>query len=241
MADFVFADDYRLDEGKTRAFYENFLKALVHKNNNLLGVIQGFSSLVLYDDDLSADVRESTEQMHEASKSGADLNKVVLQAGGCSTASTELMDLSNLLVFWKGKCEDICKTADVAIQFNAEEGLPKVRGDASQLSEILVCLINNAAEAAAGFPNGTVALDLFPPGKASPGNNVDLFIRNTSKDLDEAALKNSFAPFESSKGNEHFGLGLTTAAIMCGDLGIRLGLRATEGTMTAWMSIPAAG
>jgi hypothetical protein len=36
-------------------------------------------------------------------------------------------------------------------------------------------------------------------------------------------------------------LGLTTAAIMCGDLGIRLGLRATEGTMTAWMSIPAAG
>ena len=241
MAEFVFADDYQLEEGKTRAFYETFLKALVHKNNNLLGVIQGFSSLVLYDDGISGDVRESTEQMHEASKSGSDLNKVVLQAGGCANTSAELIDLSNLLVFWKGKCDDICKATNVTMQFNAEEGLPQVRGDASQLSEILVCLINNAAESASEFPNGTVALDLFPPGKASPGNNVDLFIRNTSKDLDEAALKNALIPFESSKGNDHFGLGLTTAAVMCGDLGIRLGLRSTEGTMTAWMSIPVAG
>ncbi len=241
MADFVFADDYQLEQGKTRAFYETFLKALVHKNNNLLGVIQGFSSLVLYDEDLGADVRESTEQMHEASKCGSDLNKVVLQAGGCAKTSTELIDLSNLLVFWKGKCEDVCNAANVTLQFNAEEGLPQVRGDASQLSEILICLVKNAAEAASEFPNGTVALDLFPPGKASPGSNVDLFIRNTSKDLDEASIKNAFIPFESSKGNEHFGLGLTTAAVICGDLGIRLGLRSSEGTMTTWMSIPAAG
>ncbi|MDA7922322.1 hypothetical protein N9B21_01945 [Verrucomicrobiales bacterium] len=241
MADFVFADDYQLEEGKTRAFYETFLKALVHKNNNLLGVIQGFSSLVLYNDDISADVRESTDQMHEASKSGSDLNKVVLQAGGCSTTSQEMIDLSNLLVFWKGKCQDICTASNVSLQFNAEEGLPKVRGDASQLSDILVCMINNAAESAKNFPNGTVALDLFPPGKASPGNNVDLFIRNTSADLEESAIKNYFVPFESSKGNDHFGLGLTTAAVICGDLGIRLGLRASEGTMTAWLSIPAAG
>ncbi|MDF1740439.1 MAG: hypothetical protein P1U86_14865 [Verrucomicrobiales bacterium] len=240
MADFVFADDYRLEEGKTRAFYETFLKALVHKNNNLLGVIQGFSSLVLYDDGLGADIRESVEQMHEASKAGSDLNKVVLQAGGCSGKSPESIDLSNLLTFWKGKCGDICNAANVTLQFNAEEGLPRVKGDTSQLSEILVCLVNNAAESATQFPNGTVAIDFFPPGKASPGSNVDLFIRNTSKNLDEAALRNSYVPFESSKGNEHFGLGLTTAAVICGDLGIRLGLRSSEGTMTAWLSIPAA-
>jgi C4-dicarboxylate-specific signal transduction histidine kinase len=239
MADFVFADAYQLEEGKTREFYETFLKGLVHKNNNLLGVIQGFSSLVLHDENLSKDVRESTEQMHEASKSGADLNKVVLQAGGCVTTTAESIDLSNLLVFWKGKCEDICNASNVALQFSAEEGLPTVRGNASRLSEILVCLISNAAEAASEFSNGTVALDLFLPGKASPGNNVDLFIRNTSKDLEESAIIKAYIPFESSKGNDHFGLGLTTAAIISGDLGIRLGLRSSEGTTTAWLSIPA--
>ena len=41
MADFIFADNYRLDESPTRNFYELFLKGLVHKHNNLMGVIQG--------------------------------------------------------------------------------------------------------------------------------------------------------------------------------------------------------
>ena len=28
MADFIFADDYRLEEGATRSFYEEFLKEI---------------------------------------------------------------------------------------------------------------------------------------------------------------------------------------------------------------------
>ena len=72
MADFIFADDYRLDESPTRNFYELFLKGLVHKHNNLMGVIQGFSSLILYDDDISSEVRDCAQQMQDSSKVASD-------------------------------------------------------------------------------------------------------------------------------------------------------------------------
>ena len=59
--------------------------------------------------------------------------------------------------------------------------------------------------------------------------------------LDEETLRRYFLPFETSKGSEHFGIGLTAASILAGDMGTRLGLRSSEGTMTAWLAIPVAG
>ena len=47
---FFFADHLVLDESPTRDFYKTIFQGLIHKNNNVLGVIQGFSSLILMDD-----------------------------------------------------------------------------------------------------------------------------------------------------------------------------------------------
>lgn len=240
MSEFVFADDYRLERGSTRTFYETFLKGFVHKHNNLMGVVQGFSSLILYDEGISDEIRDSTQQMHDASKTATDLNKEVLATAGTSEFSPTTLNLNEILPFLMGKSKDICDAKGVALQFNPAEGLPAINGDASKITDVLVALVNNAAESAASFPSGSVAIDVFPPGKASSNGNVDLFIRNTSADLTLKKLKEAFVPFESSKGNDHYGIGLTLASIIAGDLGIRLGLRSAEGTMTTWLSIPPA-
>lgn len=240
MADFVFADDYRLDESPTRSFFEDFLKGLIHKHNNLMGVMQGFSSLILYDDSINNEVRENAEQMKESAKTASELNQVALPAAGCNKIEMGTVDLSQVLSYWTQKATDVCQDAGLNVEVNPRESLPAVKGDSNKISEIFTHLIRNAAEAAGEFPNGSVAIDIFPPGEASPGGNVDLFIRNSSAEMNTDALKKSFVPFHTSKGSEHFGLGLTTSAVLAGQMGMRLGLRYAEGTTTAWLTMPAA-
>tara|TARA_R110000850_G_scaffold87602_6_gene188283 strand:+ start:781 stop:1506 length:726 start_codon:yes stop_codon:yes gene_type:complete len=241
MADFIFADDYRLDEGPTKRFYEEFMKGLVHKHNNLMGVIQGFSSLILYDDGISNDVRESAQQMQDASKTASELNREVLIASGCSRVDADAVSLDVVFPYWKSKAEEICQASGVSLQANIRDGLTPVSGDSGKLGEVFTQLMRNAAEAAAETSNGSVAIDIFPPGEASPGKTVDLFIRNTSVEMTEQELQKAFEPFHTNKGSEHFGIGLTTAAVLAGQMGVRLGLRYAEGTTTAWMALPPAG
>lgn len=241
MADFFFADDYRLDQSPTRAFYETFLKGLVHKHNNLMGVIQGFSSLILYDEEISEEVRDSAQQMQDSSKIASTLNQEVLTSAGCSRCDEGAVSITDLLSFWKDKAGGICQDAGVGLQITPREGLPVVKGDGGKLSEIFFHLVRNAAEAAAEISGGSVAVDLFPPGEASPGTNVDLFVRNTSVAMSDDDVRKAFEPFHTNKGSEHFGLGLTTAAVLSGQMGMRLGLRHAEGTTTAWLAMPQAG
>ena len=94
MADFVHADDYCLGQSTTRKFYEFFLKGYIHKHNNLMGVIQGFSSLILYDDTINDEVRESAEQMQTSAKAATDLNREILGATGCARCDPAPMRLS---------------------------------------------------------------------------------------------------------------------------------------------------
>ncbi|MDF1656112.1 MAG: ATP-binding protein [Verrucomicrobiales bacterium] len=241
MADFFFADDYRLDQSPTREFYDTFLKGLVHKHNNLMGVIQGFSSLILYDEGISDEVRDSAQQMQDSSKLASSLNQEVLISAGCSRCDEGNVSIGDLMSFWKGKAEEICQKSGVGLQVTARDDLPTVKGDGGKLSEIFFHLVRNAAEASAEVSGGSVAVDLFPPGEASPGTNIDLFVRNTSVEMSEEAVKKAFEPFHTSKGSEHFGLGLTTASVLGGQMGMRLGLRYAEGTTTAWLAIPQAG
>ncbi|MEM9284108.1 MAG: HAMP domain-containing sensor histidine kinase [Verrucomicrobiota bacterium] len=240
MADFIFADDYRLDESQTRRFYEEFLKGLVHKHNNLMGVIQGFSSLILYDESISKEVRDSAEQMQEAAKTASDLNRDILTAAGCSRCDNDTLSLDNVLPYWTSKAEEICEENEVSLHLNSREGIPQMKGDSRKLGEVFEKIIRNAAEAAADTENGSVAVDIFPPGEASPGTNVDLFVRNTSIELSNDDLRKVFEPFYTSRGTEFFGIGMTTAAVLAGQMGMRLGLRHAEGTTTAWLAIPSA-
>jgi signal transduction histidine kinase len=240
MAEFIFADDYRLDESSTRRFYEFFLKGLVHKHNNLMGVIQGFSSLILYDEDISDEVRENAQQMQDSAKIASELNRDVLVAGGCGRCDMESVAVADVLPYWSETANEICTAAGVSMQTNFSEGLPAISGDRGKLTEVFKQLVRNAADAASEIGGGSVAIDIFPPGQASPGNNVDLFIRNSSGEMSADDLRQAFEPFHSSKGANAFGLGLTIAAVLAGQMGMRLGLRHAEATTTAWLAMPPA-
>ena len=240
---FVFADHLKLDESLTRDFYKSVLQGLIHKNNNTLGVIQGFSSLVLMDDDVPGEVRENVEQMRESALGASDLAKIILTAAGCARVVCEAVNLNDFMPHIEDTARQICAKHGVPLKFQATPGLPLVKADAGRLNELLGELIKNAAESAADIPGGEVAIDIFPPGGASGAseNAVDIFIRNSSVDLSQEKIRDYYLPFNGNKGNAHYGLGLTTAGVLAGQMRMSLGLRSVDGTTTAWLSLPVAG
>ena len=238
MADFIFADQYVLEDGRTRRFHDTFLKGLVHKSNNLTGAIQGFGSLILLEENASGDLLENARQIDAAARLSSELYKKVLTAGGCARVDCVETSLDDMLGFLEEKARDICKQQEISCSFQTSENLPPVITDTAKLSEIFSELIRNAAEAAAETSGESVEVEIVPPGEKTSSGRVDLFIRNRSVDIPSHRIPDLFEGFFSSKGNEHFGLGLTTAAVLCGQMDTQLGLKCDSGVMTAWLAIP---
>lgn len=237
---FLFADHLVLDESPTRDFYKELLRGLAHKNNNVLAVVQGFSSLILMSDDLDENTRENVQQMRDSSQHSSSLSDRILTAGGCSRISLQSLQLNDFLPLMDANLRGVCESKGVAFTMTVSPMAPPISADTSRLKEILVELIKNAAEAAMKAPIGLVELDVLAPGEFTPASErrVDIVIRNNGTVIAEERLAEVFKPFYSTKGSQHFGIGLTTAGVLAGQMKMRLGIASGEGSTTAWLSAP---
>ena len=238
---FLFADHLVLDQSPTRDFYKELLRGLAHKNNNVLAVVQGFSSLIMMNDNLDENTRENIQQMRDSAHHSSSLSERVLATGGCANISPQPIQLGDFLPLLDS-LRDICQKKGVGFTMNIAEELPAIHADINRLRDIFVELMSNAAEAAEKDPAGHVQLDVLAVGEATPASEgrVDIFLRNNGPSIPEHRLHEMFVPFVSTKGSKHFGIGLTTAGVLAGQMGIRLGIASEEGVTTVWISAPIA-
>ncbi len=241
-SDFHFADALILDDSCTRDFYKNLLQGLIHKNNNTLGVIQGFATLISMEEGLNEEMTENIEHMRQSISDSAELAKIILTAGGCATIKTKPADIKVMLPYLEQSLNSICEQIGASLKINQTASLPLVLADTSRFHDVIKELIKNAAEASVESGQGEVVIDILAPGSVSSSDtqHVDIFVRNTCADIETEKLKKVFQPFFTTKANQHYGIGLTTAGVLAGQMGMRLGLRSSEGTTTAWLSIATA-
>ena len=63
---------------------------------------------------------------------------------------------------------------------------------------------------------------------------------NTGSEIPVDQMANVFKPFFTTKESEHFGIGLSIAGVLAGQMGMRLGVQSANNTTTFWLSCPAA-
>src|SRR6187402_2834714 len=78
-------------------FFNSLIRGLVHKQNNFLAVIQGFSSLILMNDGLDTTTKENLDHMKEAAQGAAHLAERILAAGGCVRITPQSVQLKDYL------------------------------------------------------------------------------------------------------------------------------------------------
>lgn len=238
---FVFPTHLQLGSEHSEGFHQELLRGLTHKLNNLLAVIQGFSSLILMTDDLDPGIAENMQHIREASLGVASLSERVRGAGGCAKLQMQSLNLNEYLsVIQQALLEPFNKN-NLQLEADVQQGLPALNVDPSKLKDILVEVFKNAAEAA-GPVSGRVMLKIAGPGSYSPveQRRVDIVISNTGTTIPPEKLPQVFRPFSGSKSSNHLGLGLTIAAMLCHQMGIQIGIASENNTTTVWLSCPMA-
>ncbi len=190
---------------------------VAHDFNNLLQVILGNVDLALEDLAEGAVARECLEQAVIASRRAGELCKQMLAYAGKGSFAPELTDLKRIV-------EEIYQLMEVSVPKTAHlvrvlGDVPPVLADPSQLHQVLLNLVTNAADAL-GAEDGRIEISTgsrtfgagelassFQERQAPPGRYVWLEVVDTGVGMDAETVQRACDPFFTTKEKGH-GLGL---------------------------------
>ena len=238
---FVFSEPLSLQNERVEKFYNDLLRGLTHKLNNLYAVVQGFSSLIMMSDDLDESFLENIHHMKEAAQSASALTEKILTAGGCSKVSLQTVRLDDYMGMVGPGLRRPFDERGIPLRWNIFPEIPNIAADPTRFKEVLAELLKNAADAAAEV-GGEVTLEIVPSRQVAPDgkNRVEVVITNTGSEIAPEKLKEVFRPFYTTKASEHSGIGLTNAAMLAGQMNMPLGVRSGGGSVAFWLSCPVA-
>jgi PAS domain S-box-containing protein len=193
---------------------------IAHDFNNILAGIRGYADLVLTDLPHSSPNYERVEEIRIATRRAADLTRQILTYAGKGQFRPEPVDLSQVVAEMRGMLE-VGVSRKASFTYDLARDLPAVQADVSQIRQVLMNLVANAAEAL-GDRSGTVAIatrvvqldaelqiDSGAGLTLAPGTYACLEVADTGCGMDPDTQHKIFDPFFTTKFAGR-GLGLAT-------------------------------
>lgn len=206
--------------------------SIAHNFNNLLMVVLGNLELALDSLPPLSLQRKDIENAEKAAKHAADLSNLMLTYVGHKQMAMQELDISEII---RGMSEilELTLSKKAILKFNCELTPALFKGDPTQIRQVLMNLVSNAAEAvgdnegAITLTTGTMFCDSscfpmpFQQENLPEGDYVYLEVADTGCGMDQETQEKIFDPFFTTKFQ---GRGLGMAVV----LGI---LRAHRGTI----------
>jgi len=187
---------------------------VAHDFNNMLGVITGYSELILAQTDSSHPFHTELEEIRKAARRSADLTRQLLTFARKQTVTPQVLNL-NFTV--EGMLNMLRQLIGENINFVWAPGtnLWPIKMDPSQVDQILANLCINARDAI--LPSvGKITIEtknstLYDNTDDRSKDFVKIVVSDTGGGIDEETLRHIFEPFFTTKGvGEGTGLGLAT-------------------------------
>jgi PAS domain S-box-containing protein len=209
-----------LREAHKRESIATLAGGVAHDFNNLLATILGNASLALEEIADPEFVRPALERIVSASENAAALTRQLLAYAGKGAFVIERINLSELISQMDGLIRSAVP-GTVELRFRLARNPPVIEGDPSQLKQLVMNLVINAAEAVGPEWPGVVEIRTMVEGES-----VCLEVSDNGRGMDESVKARIFDPFFSTKFP---GRGLGLAAVS----GIVRALRGTIRVDTA--------
>jgi PAS domain S-box-containing protein len=177
---------------------------VAHDFNNLLTSIMGNASLILGELPPESDYRDRLRDVVHASHRAADLTRQLLAYSGKGRHFMQKVELSGLV----RRIRELIEAAipkKIALQLQLAPNLPSIEADANQVQQIVLNLVDNAAEAI-GEEIGTITIETG----LDPEGAVFLEVADTGCGMDPETRARIFDPFFTTKFT---GRGLGLAAV----------------------------
>jgi two-component system, cell cycle sensor histidine kinase and response regulator CckA len=190
---------------------------IAHDFNNLLMVIQGYTSLMLYDVNPGHPHHKMLKQVEEQVKSGADLTKQLLGFARGGRYEIRLTNLNDIVI--KSSAMFGRTKKEIVIHTRCEEALWAVNVDQGQMEQVLLNLYVNAWQAMPQGGNLSIETKNVELNEGSikgfffePGKYVKITVTDTGTGMDEKTKERIFEPFFTTKEmGRGTGLGLASA------------------------------
>ncbi len=215
---------------------------VAHDFNNILMAILGYIDIINVSLENNEQIKRSLDQIRKAVLRGSELSKQLLRFSGRGDVIFKSVNPVQIV-------KDILDLLRVSISkkieliFNTNDNLLSVRGDATQLRQVIMNLVLNAAEAI-GEGSGYIRIDIgsiyidnlykqkkLQDFEVDDGYYIKIEISDNGSGMDEETAKHIFEPFFSTKFQGR-GLGLSeVVGIVKAHRGaITLSTRKNEGT-----------
>jgi PAS domain S-box-containing protein len=215
---------------------------IAHDFNNLLASIMGYASLASMDVAEGSRARRSLDQVLVAAKSAADLTQQMLAYSGRGSFVMEPVNVTQLIegVF---RLVESTISKKATLRLDLAPDLPNIQADASQIRQVVMNLITNAAESLGDKPGfvevktGVIWADfgelaaMSPGGILPSGEYVYLEVKDTGCGMSSETLNRIFDPFFTTKfTGRGLGLAAVLGIIRSHQGSIRVDSRVNEGT-----------
>ena len=183
---------------------------LAHDFNNLLAAILGNAELALIDISPKSPIRYSLEQIDKTSRRAAELARQMLTFSGRGTNGSQFVGVNlNELVQEMAELLRISIPKNCVIRYYFTRPLPLIWGDPSQLRQVVMNLLINAAEAM-DDRGGTLFVRTGVIESDSVPAKLTLEVRDTGAGMTPEVRARIFDPFFTTK---RAGRGLGLAAV----------------------------
>ena len=211
---------------------------IAHDFNNLLTPILGHSDLALSKLSPTSPAVEHIEYIQKASLGAAELCQQMLAYSGRGQFVVRSFSLSSLVKEMRHLLQTVIPK-NVAVEFNLAENLPPIEADSSQIQQVFLNLVTNAADAI-GEENGFISIttgtlevsddyayQAIWDESLDPGLYTYVEVTDSGCGMDDETRSRIFEPFFTTKET---GRGLGLAAV----LGI---VRAHHGTIKIYSEV----
>ena len=191
---------------------------MAHEFNNYLGIVLGYSELMLEEPGITEGLRRNVAEIEAATQRAASLTRQLLALSRRQVLEPKVLDV-NAVVWETHKLLRRLIPGNIDLVPVLEPNLQPVKVDPAQIQQILINLVVNARDA---MPQGgkvvietaNVELDEEYAGRhieVQPGRYIVLTVSDNGSGIDEQTKARIFEPFFTTKQEgKGTGLGLST-------------------------------
>jgi two-component system NtrC family sensor kinase len=197
----------RLMETERLAAVGELVAGVAHEVNNPLSSISAFAQLLLRDEGLTPQQRESIDVIRSETGRASQVVRDLLAFARRSAPQREPLDLNQVVERTIRLRNYQLTSSGIRVLLDLSADIPAIHGDARQLQQVVLNLVTNAIQAMANIGGGTLSI-------ATRGdrNTVVLDVADTGPGIPPDLRQRIFEPFFTTKPEgEGTGLGLSVS------------------------------